>query len=532
MKKILLILISFYTFSFSDCAVGTFPHYTVNTVYGSQASNTEADCNYRVNLAGYTNTVCYNNGYKWYWKSFTKSNPTCEATPQSPYFPQGDDFCTIVNDVLTCEPRCNELYEEGGVAYSCNPNTNESTPIENSSGLIPDPDNDGYYIPKCDEGYEAGEIGHIDSGPGGNGGSWTEAGCSLIETPPTDNGNNGGDTGISNPLDNTSAVDNGDGTTTVTYPDGSTQTFNTGTNTNPISSTPPTNGTGGGSGGGSGGSNGSGGDIPPSEDNPDTSEGAGDDNDITPVDVATACNDPFLTLEQKMLCELNQGMKNQNSEGNPENSLNNLLKDLVANNQKDNTAINKNIKDLKTNTTITNARLTAVNARLGSLKTINQQLVVAQNQTNDEVEKSNGFLSDLVDKFTAPADNGKAQVDSLDSIIDDDTNFTEEIEATSGLKTTVTDKFNSYSDSLKNELLALFNSFFNINTSSLTALGVPYDFSLSGKRFQGTFLNEQSLIDMSLDKLSNIIIFAFSLLGFFHAFNLVVSSSSTTSKDK
>lgn len=66
--------------------------------------------------------------------------------------------------------------------------------------------------------------------------------------------------------------------------------------------------------------------------------------DYVPALVSTSCSSSTLTLEQKTLCEINQGLKNQNSETSPQNSVNNILRDINVDSNAAYAAINQNLK--------------------------------------------------------------------------------------------------------------------------------------------------------------------------------------------
>jgi hypothetical protein len=159
------------------------------------------------------------------------------------------------------------------------------------------------------------------------------------------------------------------GVLTTTYPDGSSS----------VQQVSWSGGSGGSSGGTgtSGGSGTSGGGTGNTTNENNTTPPTDTPIDNTPV--ANSCTDSALTLQEKMLCELNAGMKKQNSEGAPENSLNQLLKDLKTSNQTDNTALNTNIKS--GNTTLT------------GIKALNETQVNKQTEANTTLDKINDSLN-------------------------------------------------------------------------------------------------------------------------------------------
>lgn len=440
MKRILLILFLTYNSLFAvlgtDYPVFSSPYWKS---YSTTNSYSLASCESKIssvralpnknnwsstyhegNINYYSTMTCYNdNGYykaHYLYVTYIAGNSSNSSTP--PPLDTDDGLCQVnIDGSLTCiiVPENSSGFDGNGKpicnsGYSNNVINDENVCIltpDNSNGFTPDGEPDcksdyvleeGICIPKpncsalisaCASSCIFGVKNHLCT----NGVEVTPCECNTPPPPKTNDDGSVTETNSEN------------GNTTTTYPDGSTQTNDI--NGNPISSTPATNGTGGtGTNGGSGGTNGIGGEEGTGT---EAGTGSGDENDLTPPSVASSCSDTNMTLEQKMLCELNEGMKNQNSEGSPENSLNNLIKDLVANNSKDNKAINDNIKDLKTNSTITNSRLTAVNSNLSALKTINQQIVSNGNKTNEELEKINNV--------TTPSDTD-IKLDDSDSTLD------------------------------------------------------------------------------------------------------------------
>lgn len=517
MKKIFLFLILAYSYSFANMC----------TVYSSTYWQGWEDCAYKtstVNVYGTPITACWNPSTGPYCYA---PIPTALATDPNGvcyHDSQGNQVCTK-NPDPSGGPRCNDLFQKDGQAYTCNPNTNEATPIPNSDGITPDPEDPDNNIPKCNDGYEYTSIPSMTVGGSGESG-YTSWGCSAStnggntgtgNTGSTGDGSGGGtgSTGDGNITTKT----NPDGSVTMTLPDGTTNTtYGDGVviTTYPDGSTSTTGGSGGvggTSGGGSGGTSGTGTDG-------NTSNESETPTPETPIDetpVATSCSDSSLTLQEKMLCEMNAGMKKLNSESSPDNSLNNLINDM-----------NKN---LNTNITAVNTNIKTTNQKLDSMKNLQQHQLSQAVITNSKLNSIDTELKNLNTKVDSETANG--YINGLDDFINDDTNFQEVKEATSDVTGFLGDKFSQYSDSLKTQLLGLFSSFFSINTTGLPAIGVPYNFNLFGRNFQGAFLDEEMFNILGLDKLSIIVIFLFSMSGFLHAFRFLISSSSPVqTKDK
>lgn len=315
--------------------------------------------------------------------------------------------CTVNPDPLGGH-ECRDLFQKNGVAYTCNPNTNEATPIPNSSGTMSDPE-DGKDIPKCNDGYEHTSTPTLNQGAPGTGyNSW---GCSA-STGTGDTGSNNGGTGTGTGGTGTGTGEpsisyGGDGSVTMTLPDGTKQTtYGDGwvTTTYPdgtTSSTAPHSSGGSGTSGGGGGSSGSG------TTGNTTNETTPTPTEDTPIDntpVANSCSDSSLTLQEKMLCELNAGMKKQNSEANPENSLNQLLKDLKASNQTDNTAINTNLKDIESGTTQLVNKQTQANTALDKINNSANATELYNKSMNDGINKISGTLDGISEFITTVSD--------------------------------------------------------------------------------------------------------------------------------
>lgn len=313
----------------------------------------------------------------------------------------------------------------------------------------------------------------------------------------------GGGTSPTTPTDPDTSTGTGGTTTDPTNPDTDTGTSTGGTTTDPIDPSSPDSGDStGGTGTASGGTTGGGSTGGTDEEAPNVIF-PDDDFVPDPVDTlpegntASSCDETKLTLTEMLLCEMNENL--QDSDG----TFPNALDDLKKSNNEAYKAMNNNI--------------IGSNKRLDEIVDLERNNLQAQNI-------SNGLISDVKDLLTPPADKGQSELDKLDTILDDETNFSEDIELTSDLKNTANGYFENYSNIFKNQLLALFSTFFSINTTGTQALGVPYNFTLAGRNFTGVFLDEQMFIELHMDKLAKIIIFGFSVLGFLHAFRFVIAS--------
>lgn len=241
-----------------------------------------------------------------------------------------------------------------------------------------------------------------------------------------------------------------DGILTITYPDG-TSSVQQVDFSNGGSSTGGTGSTGGGSGT-SGGNSGN-----------TTNENNTTPPIDTPIDntpVANSCNDSNLTLQEKMLCELNAGMKKQNSENAPQNSLNQLLKDLKNSNQTDNTALNTNIKD--------------GNKTLDGIKTL------SQNQLNKQTE-ANTTLGKINDSLNSIELNNKVMNESMNKIIGNDSTETPDLSDLKDSSSWINGVFSQYT-TFYNNLKDSGNSFTTFANSAKDTINQGFTFNLSSSQ--------------------------------------------------
>ncbi|MGA1931510.1 hypothetical protein ACH5BF_02120 [Arcobacter sp. YIC-464] len=385
----------------------------------------------------------------------------------------GESFCTPKQekpDNSYCGSRQNALNILGNI---CKSGVNSSTIAPDTNGCY----NSLSY--SCDNG----EIGTVE----------------ITQDFKTGTGDSGG-TSPTSPTDPDTSTGTGGTTTDPTNPNPDTGTSTGGSTgsidpTNPDDDrTPATAGTGTSTGGGSTGE----------VDEPVTDHTFPNDEIVPePVDTlpegntASNCDETQLTLTEMLLCEMNDNLEDTDG------TFPTAVDDLKKSNNEAYKAMNNNL--------------------IGSNKRLDELIKLERNSLQAE-NKSNSLLTDVKDLLTPPADGGKSELDKLDTILDDETNFSEDVELTSDLKNTANGYFENYSNIFKNQLLDLFSTFFSINTSGATALGVPYNFTLAGRNFTGVFLDEEMFKQLHMDKLAKIIIFGFSVLGFLHAFRFVISS--------
>ena len=284
---------------------------------------------------------------------------------------------------------CDELYKKNNIVYSCNPNTNEPEPIPNA-----DIDENGNLV--CGSGTEATSTtvlwGVGVGGPSSEPLMWNKQSC--VST-----GGGTGNNNIPSPSTNLGFTDNGDGSVswssesgenyhydqdgklTITSPSGQTSKYQYNADTGKFESSSS------GSGGNNSGSVGTGGDGNNNGSGENPNPNPNPTNPYEPIDnepASNSCNDSSLSLQEKMLCEMNAGIKKLNSESTPSNSLNQLMKDL--NNKS--TQLNDSLDTVKNNTNVTNQNLNTTNTKLDSLNT-------NTTQTNTKLDKLDTTLNKL-----------------------------------------------------------------------------------------------------------------------------------------
>jgi len=444
MKKILLILISFYSFSFASWTLSDMAPYSCKKTstqgtsfekkYDSACTDTTVTAKSRVNessspyqdfkIVGSNYKTFYSNGEPKCYKvgGFYSLYYDCELkeTPSTPNLcPDGEFNPTYNTDnyVYRCNPndgsmeevpdpqngfgRCPDLFEKDGIAYTCNPNTNQATPIPNSDGV--EPDEDGEDIPKCNEGYEYSVIPKLTIGDGYTvDDSYNIWQCSATETGSTTPDTGGTGTGTETGGTGTGGTDTG-GTDT---PDTGTETGGGGTDTPDTGTDTETGGTGTGGGGETVGGGTGGGTTPDTDtDNGSNTPFLCDDGGIstdyyTPgmqtcdrtcesIGLVTGDNNKCIST---LSCPEGEVQTGTDLLGNPicyalntETDLNKIgsLLDSIKTNTSFNKTNNTQLGNLNNNTITTNAKLEAVK---GGLAIINTSVT----QTNAKLEAIKG----------------------------------------------------------------------------------------------------------------------------------------------
>ncbi len=481
MKKILFLLVLIYNFAFSSTVSTTYEDFIsrksglacTSTLKTSTIWSLTSGTSYSYDGG---NRLLFSKGVSTRGDSdgnnghFTIINFTCHTPePNEPLCVNNVDsngvlYCKSANDLdpdynVNPDPlgggQCRDLFQKDGVAYTCNPNSNEATPIPNSNGTMLDPET-GTDKPNCNDGYDSTEVASFPQ-QGSTAGGYTTWGCAATTPNGGDTGNTSGTGGTSEPTvttnpDGSKTWNSPDGNTynltangtlTTTYPDGSSSVSQVGSGYQAGSS--GTSGGSGSSGGGTGGKSGN----TTNEDNTTPTEDTPIDN--TPA--SNSCTDSTLTLQEKMLCELNAGMKKQNSEGNPQNSLNQLLKDLKTSNQTDNTAMNTNLKDIKA---------------------LNENQLNKQTQANATLEKIN-------DSANATELYTKVMNESMNKIIGDDSTPTPDLTSLKDSSSWINGVFSEYT-TFYNNLKDSGNSFTTFANSAKDTINQGFTFNLTSSQ--------------------------------------------------
>lgn len=361
----------------------------------------------------------------------TTTTITSGSCPTQPVIPTGTggSACYVVyttnpisfkcnskpTDNVSPSLRCDQAYIStvDGTVKACNPNTNIPTVIENAIGGTFD--ESGSLQVTCAKGYAPDYLTSMgDSIP------YDIVSCIVepekVEEPVI----------IIKP-DGEKVVTNPDGSTVITKTDGTIVS----TDKDGIISTSYPNGSGSISGS-YGDANGTSAIDNTSNDiiidksigaNTPLESSSTGSIDYVPITVASFCGDPTMTLEQKNLCEINQGIKNLNSESSPSNSTANILKDINQDNNANASAINQNIKYGNDNLDLINKNTIASNHNTANIvKGVAKQTDIAEQQLAQD--KLNGKTLESIDITTKKIlDNSDFFKSSInDAFFDDDTN--------------------------------------------------------------------------------------------------------------
>lgn len=285
-----------------------------------------------------------------------------------------------------------------------------------------------------------------------------------------------------------------DGTLTTTYSDGTKSV-------NQVGSDYYNSGSSGGTATGGSGSTGN----TTNETNPNTND--------TPVDdtpASNSCQDSSLTLQEKMLCEMNAGMKKLNSESNTENSLNQLAKDIKDSTNTNATAINTNIKE--------------TNKKLDSVKALNENQLAEQKKTNDKLIS----LENGVDGTNLLLGASNTKIEQIrDNLQDEEgTSYLSKIsEFFSALTTPTSDEDKNFyssqiNDKVSSTLSNAFSKYSNVLGFGSTYANRPENITIT------LFNQEYTLLDFSVfDAYVSIIRSLFLTLAYMYGFMNLIKGS-------
>ena len=384
--------------------------------------------------------------------------------------------------------KCKDLFAEGNDAYTCNPNTNKPE-YRPDITFNPDYETNGEPPIGCKDGKEFG-TSYYGIGSNSNGSEfvpYSEYTCSDPKQP---------DSSGNNPDDNSTGGGTDNGTGGSTGGSGSSGGSTGGDSGSTGGSSGDSGSTGGdssgGSTGGSGSSGGSTGGSGGGTNGNTVNEDNNNNSQDTPIDstpVASSCLDPNLTLQEKLMCEMNEGLKKLNSESSPNNSLNQLAKDIKESNNTNAAAINTNIKQK-------NQHLSNINSALNG----NNVLIQGTNQRLDYI---NNNLQD---------ENGNSFLEKISNFFSNLTSPTKDEDKTS--------YSNQINDKVSNTLNNSFSKYSNI-------LGFGSNYANRPENITITLFNQQyTLIDFSLlDPHVNIIRTLFLTLAYLYGFMNLIRTS-------
>ena len=357
MKKILFLLVLIYNFAFS-----------ANTTF-SYVAQMMSGYNYTTDNSGYSYPIWQSGsagGLMIFWKSSTRilvNTNSPRAVGSDPCI--GSVSVNLVNGKVVCSggsfnealnpdplggSECRDLFQKDGVAYTCNPNTNEATSVPYSNGVTIDPE-DGKDVPNCNEGYSYDTTINFPN-QGTTSGGYNSYTC--LKDPFNPDGSFLGDNGTIIGADGSITTPNPAGGSTTVFLDGSTSTIHQdGTITTTPPTTPPptdsgtgttgsTGGTGSTSGSTTGGTSGTG--TTGGTTGTDTGSGStggttgttdtggtsgtgttgGTTSGTTGTDTGTStepttgadnCTDSNMTLLEKTLCKVNNSLNTLPTDG-------------------------------------------------------------------------------------------------------------------------------------------------------------------------------------------------------------------------
>lgn len=488
MKKILLLLIAFYSYSMAGCNKAT-----SSEIY-NEMNNPAFDFHCKVVSTGITNSY-YTNGlicttysiYKHYYYGGIKYECRQGSESTGTY-----TLSRGLNDKCTGK----DVVFNDNKFYSCDANTGELTLIENALS---------YYNEEliCKDGYSPSNIVHMTVGDS-NAVNWNEQDCveelsntttpegngdSSTDDTTTNSNDTSTDTNTDTTNDNTDTTDSNTDTSDSTDTGTDTSTDSSGSTDSTDTNTDDTNDT----------TDNTDNSSDNSSDNTSSSDGSSSTNIFTPTDsqipdeqteeptnpVNNNCDDSGLTLTEKMLCEMNKGINN--SDGTDGKSgVAKLLNDLKKSNRDADTAMNENLinisklsKEIRDSNTQRNTNLSSMDTGIKSV--------------DNKISQSNNFL------------------DSISNGMDTITSFLGTVTDLISNPSKIGDKISGKLSEVANKYTQKF-----VNDSSCAAIQT---ISISYHGQQVTFLS-QALLDnyFPIEIMRAIIILTFAISGFMNFF--------------
>lgn len=213
------------------------------------------------------------------------------------------------------------------------------------------------------------------------------------------------------------------------------------------------------------------------------------------------CNNSFYTLQEKMLCEMNAGIRKLNQEANPKYSLNNLISILITSNNKNAQDTNESIKSIsafeevrlqkqKDTNTLLDTTVTKQNELNTTLSNIETTLKGIETNTTGGIVSGGGSTGGTVTPEPQEIDLDKyfkadetVNIDDINTINDDtDSIISSLFSSFTDFKTNITDSV----DSINNQLDGLKETIENptniFSKSTIVNCPVSYqaDFSAFG----------------------------------------------------
>lgn len=182
----------------------------------------------------------------------------------------------------------------------------------------------------------------------------------------------------------------------------------------------------------------------------------------TPEEESLNCSSPDLTVQQKLLCEVNKGIKQINKESTPEYSLNNLLNTLLTDTQLNDKAIIYNTDLVKKNF----EKMLANAKSIDNLTNENNSTSITKNieSQNDKLIRLNETLKTIKDNLKNQNNSGGGSTPNA--------NLDEYLKSDSTVNTDNITNNSNETDSKIDNLISIYSNFAsNIQNSTTTIIG-------------------------------------------------------------